>query len=335
MSFTRNLVFISRFSDPFINTALGKFILTKYKQSDSLKKILFLSSSHQGVFIGQNQNCWAECNMKLMKKDDIPLIRRDTGGGACFVDKGNRLFSFIHRSSDPNFFYPVILDAFKSLGIKAELKGRNDIITKDKKISGSAFYFDPVDKIMKHHGTILHNVDKDNLTKYLTPNKLKLESKGIKSVNARITNLIDINPNLEINHIDFAFINSFTKFAGPISNAIDIPENWLIDPQFKTILAEFKDPTYIYNRNPEFTKKMETKFSFGLFEFYFKCANNIIVDINVYSDCLDVELSKILEIALKNEAYDIDNFIKIRKSFNSTYRNGQISEIFDWLIQNM
>lgn len=255
--FARNTILISKSSNPYVNTAMGKYIISKYRSSDSNKKILFLSSSHHGVFIGQNQNCWAECNIPLMKKDNISLVRRDTGGGACYVDKGNRLFSFIHKSTEPNFFYPVVVNAFKSMGINAQLKGRNDIVVADKKISGSAFHYEPSGGIMKHHGTILHSIDKDNLAKYLNPNKLKLESKGIKSANARITNLVDINPSIQISDIDTALADSFIRHTGnQVVDFIDIPKKWLDEPEFKKILSEFEDPKYIYNRNPRLNKKI-------------------------------------------------------------------------------
>ena len=58
-----------------------------------------LSTSHHGVFIGRNQNYLAECNLSSMPQDNIPLVRRDTGSGACYVDSGNRLFTLISRGN--------------------------------------------------------------------------------------------------------------------------------------------------------------------------------------------------------------------------------------------
>jgi lipoate-protein ligase A len=161
-----------------------------------------------------------------MEKDKVPLVRRDTGGGACYVDTGNRLYSFINKF-EPNSKtskYPIIIGALQKMGFDAQMKGRNDIVIDDKKISGSAFTLS--NNIFKHHGTILHSVNKDNLVKYLNPNKLKLQSKGIKSANARITNLIDIAPKISMDQIDNALIDSFNIHNDSMADIVMIDDSW-------------------------------------------------------------------------------------------------------------
>lgn len=75
-----------------------------------------------------------------------------------------------------------------------------------KKISGSAYKMNLGDKNglgkkALHHGTMLINIDINSVTRYLSPHKAKLQSKGVSSVISRITNLVDINP--AINHKSF------------------------------------------------------------------------------------------------------------------------------------
>lgn len=88
----------------------------------------------------------------------------------------------------------VLVNCLDKLGLKAEISGRNDINIFGKKVSGSAFKIKLGDKEGKgkrslHHGTMLINIDLSNLKKYLNPNKLKLVSKGVDSVIARVTNI--------------------------------------------------------------------------------------------------------------------------------------------------
>lgn len=48
---------------------------------------------------------------------------------------------------------------------------------------------------------MLLNLDMSSLSKYLNPNKKKLESKGVDSVISRVINLVEINSS--INHDNF------------------------------------------------------------------------------------------------------------------------------------
>jgi len=74
----------------------------------------------------------------------------------------------------------VIVKAVQKLGAKAEKSGRNDILIDGKKFSGNAFY--EQEQHCYHHGTLMMNVNKEMLSKYLTVSKEKLQSKGkIKS----------------------------------------------------------------------------------------------------------------------------------------------------------
>lgn len=120
-----------------------------------------------------------------MKKDNIKLSRRKTGGGAVYQDLGNTCFSFLTPyEKDDKLEYrsannEIIVDALKNMGVKAEVSGRNDLVTDGKKFSGSAYRLylggkDGAGKKSLHHGTIMFNVDFQALQKYLNPNKKKL-----------------------------------------------------------------------------------------------------------------------------------------------------------------
>lgn len=70
------------------------------------------------------------------------------------------------------------------------------------KISGSAYKLnlgklDGSGRKTLHHGTLLIDVNKDTLSSYLTPNRLKLLSKGVESVWSRVTNLRDLNSKID------------------------------------------------------------------------------------------------------------------------------------------
>lgn len=335
-------VIISRSLNPYTNLSIGTY-LAKQAGTTFPSKMLFLSSSHHGVFIGKNQNCWKECNMQKMNDDKIPLVRRDTGGGACYVDKGNRLFSFIEVTNNPQIkkYYPIIIKALNNLNLNgqvASMQGSNDIIVDGKKISGSAFTFDG--EIFRHHGTILHSVDKEKLSKFLTPSKMKLQSKGINSVAARICNLVDINPNLTQEEIDREIIKSYQHDECLTEKRIlelddgNIHKYIKNQSLYKQIFDRYTSTDFLYNNNPDFTHKIEHRFSFGIVEILLCCSNNVILECKIFSDSLDLRFIDNLQKSFVNQSYSFKGIENIRKDLSITLGNEyneKIQEFCDYI----
>lgn len=309
-----SVVIRSHLTDPYANLSIGTYLSKKVGKVYA-SRILFLCSSHQGVFVGKNQNCWYECDILQMKRDGISLIRRDTGGGACFVDGGNRLFGFIESDCDEihKRNMPIIVNALNQLdlkGKKAVVQGRNDIAIDGIKISGSAYSLE--NRVQRHHGTLLVNVNKGNLGRYLTPPKIKLESKGVKSVAARICNLVDINPSITHEAVDIALINSFLSDSNAAKDCIiELNEenfSQIIDDYdlFERILERYKSDEFLYNENPPFALTLEDRFSFGIVQIYLQCSENKIAQCKVFSDSLDLKLVECIRQAFEGKDYNHD-----------------------------
>ncbi len=333
-----NRIIISRVTDPFFNASLGSY-LTVHNPF----KTLFLSSSQRVVMIGRNQNNHSETHRQNMEIDQIPLLRRDTGGGACYIDLGNRLFSIIQPITNSNQFqqnYIMLMNAFKIMKFDPKL-GRNDLTINGHKVSGSAMTIQ--NEMSKHHGTILLNVDKDRLTRYLNPHKLKLQSHGIASVKSRVINLCELRPELTQLEVDKALIQSFRQQNG-WSDIQYIDNNHHIhnDPKFIAILNHYRSHDYIYNQNPSFTHKLEHKFSFGLTELFLTCDKNVVIECHMFSDCLDMlfmtELKTLLTASQWN--YQPESIRTFQSQFKQQFQNHElynsyIDEFCDWLCINL
>jgi lipoate-protein ligase A len=357
--FSQPAIFKSKSTNPFVNLALGQTLTKLYRQSGSKSHLMFLSRSDHAVMIGRHQNCWAECNLNKMSRDKIPLVRRQTGGGACYVDQGNALFAFISPNSAgaPQANYDIVKDGLHSLGFDATLKGRNDLVIDDKKVSGSAFQADP--DFFKHHGTILHSVDKDALGQYLNPNKLKLQSHGIKSIHNRIVNLVDIQPELQFESVNQALIKSFRKrYAGAETHILDFEfaRSYMIDElygkewcSYWQEKADLTDPSFIYNKEmSDYSFQLEHKFPFGLWTIQVQCRAEKIVDCRVYTDSLDTTIASLVQQEMISERYDppglshVHNKVlqKLAMSYLTSYHSAkfdsqslELQVLFDWLIQ--
>ncbi|WP_261869232.1 hypothetical protein [Psychrobacter sp. JCM 18901] len=118
--------------------------------------------------------------------------------------------------------FTVIINALKKLGIDATLSGRNDMQVSDRKISGSAFRH-AADRSF-HHGTLLVNANMQKLGDYLNPHPLKLKAKGIKSVRARVANLVDFNEAINHETLSDAIIEAFCEYHGESAQVEQLDE---------------------------------------------------------------------------------------------------------------
>ena len=201
----------SKIINPYYNLALEDYYLSyinEYPEDEAIYG-LFLWQNDKTVVIGKNQCLERECNLDLIKSNNISIARRYTGGGAVYHDLGNLNFSFFTSSRayslEDNF--KIIQDALLKFGIVAVRSGRNDLLVDNKKMSGNAFR--KKENAVLHHGTILVSGDIEFASKCLTPDSYKLKSKGIASVKSRICNVSDYSEqcNIEklINEIEHSF----------------------------------------------------------------------------------------------------------------------------------
>lgn len=179
-------------TDPYMNLAIEEYLF-RYSTDD----IFILWQNRPTVVIGKNQNAYIETNISFLTENNIMLARRITGGGAVYHDSGNLNYTFISKrqNGEINFEYftsPVI-EALRSLGLDAQLSGRNDILVNDRKISGNA-QCNSGERVL-HHGTLLFDSDLTVLSSVLNVDVEKIKAKALMSVRSRVTNIRSILKN--------------------------------------------------------------------------------------------------------------------------------------------
>ena len=146
------------------------------------------------IIVGRNQNTLEEINQTYCREHGVTITRRLSGGGAMYQDMGNLCFSFVVPADQVKFgdfkdLVKPVVDALHDMGATgAEVTGRNDIVIDGKKFSGNAMY--TRDGKTFSHGTLMYNVNTDVVAEALRVPKDKIESKGIKSVRSRVTNIM-------------------------------------------------------------------------------------------------------------------------------------------------
>lgn len=200
----------SKSTDVYRNLAMEEWLLDHAPQLP----VLFLYVNDPCVVIGKNQNPWRECRLSLMEEEGVPLARRVSGGGAVYHDGGNLNLSILVPRTDyrEDRQYELIFQTLEAFGIRASKVRKNTLAVDGKKFSGQAFCYRK-DRVL-HHGTLLVNADLARLGRYLGPELDGIETKAVASVPAEVANLSEFAPELTVESLSKALIETFKKEYG-------------------------------------------------------------------------------------------------------------------------
>lgn len=290
--------YITQQTVPYNNLALEEYLLNTVEEGEC---ILYLWQNRHTVVIGRNQNCWKECKVDKLEEDNGYLARRLSGGGAVYHDLGNLNFTFlVHKSDyDVRRQLQVIIEAVRSFGVEAVQTGRNDIVVDERKFSGNAFY-ENGDRCY-HHGTIMVNVDKDHLPKYLNVSLKKMQSKGVDSVKSRVINLAECNPEITIEAMTGALVKAFGKTYGLEPRMMC--EKDLDTKKIEELTRVYSSDAWKYGTSISFTCEMDERYPWGLITLQYAVVDGSISECRVYSDAMDGEFIPRIEKCLTGCAF--------------------------------
>jgi len=209
-----NAIYLPQIHNPIENFAVEEAL---FFEPSSYRTILMLWTNKPCVVIGRHQNPWREAHLHHLEEDGVPLIRRMSGGGTVYHDLGNLNFSFItsHTDYDESAYFRLIIGALGSLGIPLTLNGRKDLVYKNQKVSGNAFYLRGNRRL--HHGTLLVDADKIALWRYLSHDMPSIVGKGISSTRSEVINLREVSEHVTTDSIKIAIQDMFQKMREPVA----------------------------------------------------------------------------------------------------------------------
>jgi len=154
--------------------------------------VFILWKTDKTVMLGNNQQVCYEVDKDYADELNIKIVRRKSGGGAIYTDRGTVLFTVIEPFIDDFIDHrekvaSSIINALSKMGVDAKREGRNDILIDGKKISGLAQYTSG--NYVCTHGSLLFDTDLEVLSRVLIENEEKLIPKGIRSIRSRVTNI--------------------------------------------------------------------------------------------------------------------------------------------------
>lgn len=314
-------------TDPMVNLAIEEYILENFGETDSY---LLFYINQPSIIIGRNQNTIEEINTNYVEENNIKVVRRLSGGGAVYHDEQNLNFSFITKDDGDSFqnfkkFTQPIVDALNDKGVAAEMQGRNDIVVDGRKISGNAM-FSTKGRLFSH-GTLMLNSAVEELTKALKVNKLKIESKGIKSVRSRVAN---INEFLEEELTIEEFKEMILKHVFDVEDVKDVPEYVLTQEDWDNIHEisknRYQDWQWNYGKSPAFNIQESHKFPAGLVDVRLNVKNGIIEDATIFGDFFGVGNIADLEQKIIGLRHDRNAIEEALEDFPVSHYLGRITK---------
>jgi len=290
--------------DPRINLAIEEYLI---KSVAPKEEILMFYINKPSIIIGRNQNTIQEINVDYVQDHDIIVVRRLSGGGAVYHDLGNLNFSFIAPNSPGNFhnfrkFTQPVIKVLMRMGVPAELSGRNDILVDGKKISGNAQYVSG--PRMVSHGTLLWDTDLSVVGEALRVKQAKIESKGIKSVRARVANITEFLPENPPDIMTFRqMIIDGVNSENPLEEYVLSETDWENIHQ----LSKERYQTWEWNfgKSPAFGIQREIRYGGGCVEAWLDVSRGgVINQVKFYGDFFGQRDVAELEAALAGCRYE-------------------------------
>lgn len=316
-------------NDPALNLALEEYALRKLSGDEP---ILLFYINRPSIIIGKNQNTAEEVNSAYTEAHGIDVVRRLSGGGAVYHDLGNLNFSFITKDDGNSFhnfrkFTEPVVEALRSMGVEAELSGRNDIQVGERKISGNAMF--ATGGRMFCHGTLLFDSRMEDVSAALKPNPLKFESKATKSIRARVANISEfLTEPMTIEQFRSRILASI--FGG----VSDIPQLRLTEADWEAVrkLADerYRSWDWNYGLSPAFNVQQRKRLSAGTFDIRMNVQEGRIAEAAVYGDFFGRgEIGDVTEM-IQGLRYDRESLAAAFEGVDLTYYFGPVT-MEEWL----
>lgn len=307
-----NYLVINNCTNPYFNLALEEYLLINYMEGI----LVMLWQNDNTIVVGRHQNAMEEINQKYVNEHGIHVVRRTTGGGAVYHDLGNLNYSVITdrkggEQDDMRHFVKPVVQVLKSMGVKAEFSGRNDILAEGRKVSGTA------QRIYKnrilHHGCLLFDTDLSVVSQSLNVRSEKFNSKAVKSVKSRVGNIKDfVSDEITLEEFKGALIEKMLKDSG--YSILTLPECELAQIER---LKRDKYETWAWNYGQPMKCAIHNykRYDGGTVEVYMNVQEGRIAECLMYGDFMAVCPASRVAERLIGCRYQYEDVLKVLKEF--------------------
>ena len=287
--------------------------------------------------IGYFQNAEEEADLQFCKKANIPVMRREVGGGSTYLDENQIFHQVIIRRDHPLFsrkisenyerFSLPVVETYREFGIETSFRPVNDILTKEgKKITGEGS--GDIGDCFVWVGGILLDFDYQVMSRVLKVPEEKFRDKIYKSMQDNLTTmkkeLGEIPPREEIKSV---LIEKFEKLFGKLEPANLTPP---MIKEMEKLEKEFTSPAFLFKKTPRIPKGVKIREGVEIIYGIHKAKGGLIRAIQ------EVKKERIKEISLSGDftlypkdcLEELEGKLK-REIRKKSWLNSKIDEFYD------
>lgn len=241
--------------DPCLNLALEEALLESPEGPD---RALFFYACDPCVVIGRNQNPWVEA----APGSGLPLLRRVSGGGAVYLDRGCLNWSLLvpRGRHDAEAEIAMLARALEELGVRSSSGPRGGLFLgaegpfRGRKICGTARRM-TAGRVL-HHGTLLVDADLAGLERSLG-GIFVAGSRALASAPSRTANLGQVLPGLGVEGLAAHLAESLAG-SGSIRDAEPFIRELAGQDRILSIQERLRGWDWTYGMTPPFSLSFTT-----------------------------------------------------------------------------
>jgi lipoate-protein ligase A len=221
--------------------------------------LILLSPGSPYVCIGYHQDVEQEVDVAYCREHDIPIFRREVGGGAVYLDGAQLFWQLVIHRDNPlvpagkeafyrKFLQPPI-EAYRALGIPAEYKPTNDIIVHNRKVSGTGVA--EIEDYIIFVGNLIVDFDYRMMARVLKVPDEKFRDKVYKTIHENLSTIKreieDVPPTEDLWTL---MGNKFAETLGPLEEQREVDGEWRA--QADELVAQFLSDEWLFKRGRRF-----------------------------------------------------------------------------------
>jgi lipoate-protein ligase A len=233
--------------------------------------LILLSPASPYVCIGYHQDAAQEVDVAFCREQRIPIFRREVGGGAVYLDGAQLFWQLVIHKNNPlvpagkdafyrKFLQPPI-EAYRALGIPAGYKPVNDIVARQRKVSGTGV--GEIEDYIIFVGNLIVDFDYEMMARVLRVPDEKFRDKVYKTIYENLSTIrreiADVPPT---DVLWMLMADRFAEMLGPLETLTTVDAGWRA--RADELAAQFLNDEWVFGGRRRPREERQVKIRAGV-----------------------------------------------------------------------